>query len=167
MQPSVHYRRLMVHTPTAFRSHDGCGIQEGGRFMASLTSHSKILRDWEALLAATQEKAGVLPGTESLRTELEQLLAEAKALKARQATANAERQRLTQQVGEVFRKGQDGILRLRRLIPRHLVLRAEGLVEVGVPPLRPRPGRSSKPVLEPPKPQPTPVTPQSGADRAG
>src|SRR5215207_8690153 len=105
--------------------------------MASITSHAKILRDWEALLAATQEKAGALPGTESLRAELEQLLAEAKALKARQATANAERQRITQQVGGIFGKGQEIVLYLRRIIPAHLGPRNESLVEFGVAPLRP------------------------------
>lgn len=135
--------------------------------MASITSHAKILRDWEALLAAAQEKAGILPGTESLRAELEQLLVEVKALKARQAATKAERQQITQQLGASFRKAQDGILRLRRLIPGHLGVRDEGLVEFGVAPLRPRPRRSSKPLVEPPKPQPIPVTPKSGADRAG
>src|SRR5215208_1174243 len=135
--------------------------------MPSLTSHSKLLRDWEALLAAVEVNAGSLPFIEPLRAELERHLAEAKLLKTRQQSARAERQRLTQMVEEVFADGREVMMHLRQGILAQLGLRNERLVEFGIAPLRARSSRAIKPVAVQAAAPAAPVTPEGDVSPTG
>ena len=81
----------------------------------SKTTYIKTLRDWEELLAAASEHAQVMSDGEDLRAALEQHATRARAIKARQDSARAVRQGLTQELKGELEKGRDVAMRIRGL----------------------------------------------------
>jgi len=122
---------------------------------SSQTTYLKTVGDWELLLAAIAEHAPTMTGVEDLRSGLEQLLAQARAIKARQDTAAANRQRNTQELKEVLVQGRDFAMRIRGLAKAGLGPKNEGISRFAVAPLRRRgrvkPAEPAPPVVSPPQ----------------
>lgn len=119
--------------------------------MPTLTAYADLFRDWEALLLAVHDNSDSLPSVERHRSVLEELLAEAKSLKAQQDSANALRQQNTQKLAKLVASGKKLAIGLRGVIRADLGPDNERLVQFGVAPLRKRSRRAApKPVELPP-----------------
>jgi hypothetical protein len=125
----------------------------------SQTTYVKTVGDWELLLAAVAEHAPSLTDVEDLRVGLEQLLAQARTLKARQDTARANRQRNTQELKAVLEQGRDYAMRIRALSKARLGPKNESVVRFGVAPLRKRSPRARPAEPVPPTEPPAPSSP--------
>lgn len=90
-------------------------------------------------------------------------MAEARALKARQDSARAQRQKLTQELGKLLVEGRENAMRLRGIVKGQIGPKNELLVQFGMAPLRKRGPRSAKPPEVKPPETPDPVaTPRPG-----
>jgi hypothetical protein len=118
--------------------------------MPKITSHAKILRDWEGLLGAVNANAGLLPGVEDLQASLEKLLADGQAAKTQQAFLTSNKQSVTQNVNQILADGSEAARKLRGFVLSHLGSKSELVKQFGLP------TRVSK---KKPKPTPPPVTP--------
>ena len=126
--------------------------------MNNKSSYADLIRDWEALLMAIQDNKQALPDIERLRAELEQHLAEVKALKARQDSAAGARQATTQELAAMLTKGRALAIRVRGAIKSEFGHQSERLPQFGVAPFRKRPRRPKGTEENPPVP-PGPVSP--------
>ena len=106
--------------------------------MPSLNAFADIIRDWEMLLDAAERSPEVLPGIEVERQAVEQVLAEVRALKARQDELTALRQQVTQQLKAAVVRGKDAAMQLRAVVKAKFGLRNERLVHFKVAPIRRR-----------------------------
>jgi hypothetical protein len=131
---------------------------------SSQTTYLKTVGDWERILAAIAEHAQSMTDVEELRSGLEQLLVQARAIKARQDTAAANRQRNTQELKEVLLQGRDYAMRIRGLAKARLGPKNEGISRFGVAPLR-KHARSK--TSEPATPTPPPAPPVAQAPQKG
>lgn len=106
--------------------------------MPSLNSHADIIRDWELLLDASERSPEIQQGIEVERQAMLQVLAEVRALKARQDELTALRQQTTQQLKEAVARGKDVAIRLRAVVKAKFGPRAERLVQFNMAPIRKR-----------------------------
>lgn len=126
--------------------------------MPEITAYAKIFRDWEGLIGSCLQHAGLVPGVESLRTELEGILAQARDAKVLQESQTASRQATTQRLQEMVADGRELARKIRFFVRVPLGSRSELLAAFGVKPNRPK-LRKTRPVevLPPPKPEPPPA----------
>jgi len=106
--------------------------------MGSINTHTIVFRDWEGALEATTDNAALLASVEPLRISLQDFLVQGKALKVRQASLTANRQRVTQELNAVFKNGKEAARRLRLAVKATLGTDNEQLVQFNVAPRRPR-----------------------------
>jgi hypothetical protein len=124
--------------------------------MASIiNAQGKIFRIWEALLNACIAQAALLPGIDSLKNALQDILNQARLLKNQQETSSAQRQGQTQELEDLIKRGDEAARRLRGYAKAHLGTKNELLVQFGAAPIRPR-VRSAKKSVPVPTPTPTP-----------
>ncbi|HEX4963449.1 MAG TPA: hypothetical protein VF173_21645 [Thermoanaerobaculia bacterium] len=116
----------------------------------SSTHEGEIFRSWEGSLNACQAQAAQLPHVEPLRTELQEILDQARQVKAEQEEAEAKRQGLTQQLAELIERGREVDRRLRGYAKSQLGTKNELLVQFGAAPIRHR-SRKSEPGTPAPK----------------
>ena len=132
--------------------------------MPNTASYADVVRDWEHLLSATADNASEVPSAEPYRTELEKIMTDVKALKARQDTMAGFRQRSTQQLKEMLVQGREVAMRLRGVVKANLGPKNELLTRFGVAPLRPHGRRSKTPTEVKPPATPAPgTTPEADA----
>lgn len=127
--------------------------------MPNTSSYADVVLDWERLLLAVQDNTDNLPESERLRAALQQHLDETRALKARQVSAAALRQRTTQELKVKLEEGRELAMRLRGTVRAGLGPRNEGLVQFGMAPLRAR-RRGEKPGEEGPTSPEGPTIPE-------
>jgi hypothetical protein len=129
--------------------------------MPEITAKGKIFRDWEGLLGACAQNAGLLPGTDALKTALETLLAQARELKIQQENFDGNKQATTQRLQKALDDGREVARKLRAQVVVNLGTDSKHLSQFGVVP-RQRKTRKTKtpatPTPETPKP-PTPKPP--------
>jgi hypothetical protein len=117
--------------------------------MPNINSYADVIQDWQALLAAFKDNAERLPGIEEELAALEKALTEAMAVKSRQDSYRSEKQKATQELGEILENGRDLAMRLRGAVRFKIGPRSEKLVQFGMTPLRRRKGRKPKPEQPP------------------
>ena len=125
--------------------------------MPKITSHAKILRDWEGLLGAVNANAGLLPGVEDLQAALEKLLADGQAAKTQQAFLTSNKQSVTQNVNQILADGAEAARMLRGFVLSHLGSKSELVKQFGLPIRNTK--KKAKPATPPPTTTPTPETP--------
>jgi hypothetical protein len=123
--------------------------------MPEITAQGKIFRDWEGLLGACAQNAGLLPGTDALKTELETLLAQARELKIQQENLDGNKKAATQRLLKLIDDGREAARKLRAQVVVNLGTNSKHLSQFGV---SPRQRRSRK--AKTPTPTPTPETPK-------
>jgi hypothetical protein len=112
-------------------------------------SYADMVRQWEKLLAAVQEKAESLPSVEIHRTAMELVFGEVKDVKARQDSLQAARQAATQELDALLTKAGEASMRLRGVVKADIGPKSEQLVHFGVAPLRKRSRRAT--AVKPPE----------------
>src|SRR4051812_36076017 len=115
--------------------------------MGRPNSLADVLTDWEELLEAVRRSPDLLPDVEEDIALLEGLLAQARALKARQNELAALRQEVTQRLNAEMGRGKETAIGMRSTIRGKIGPRNERLVQFGIAPLRKRrrPVRSRPP----------------------
>src|SRR5262245_31193421 len=106
--------------------------------MPMIQSFADTIRDWDLLLMATIDNAESLASAETQRAALEATLAEARALKARQDSFDANRQQATQELNALLERGREEARRLRGMAKGLLGTKNERLVQFQVAPIRRR-----------------------------
>ena len=106
--------------------------------MPEITAYAKIFRDWEGLLGACLQHAGLVPGVEPLRTELETVLAQVREAKVLQEGLAANRQATTQRLQEMVVDGRELARKIRFFVRIPLGSRSELLPAFGIKPTRSR-----------------------------
>lgn len=118
------------------------------------SSLADIIIDWEKLLTNLQLRKADLPGlqalTDTLMPDLEQVLAEVRAMGARLDAKAALKQQETKDRRALLKRGGRIVSRLRSALKAQYGVDSELLVEFGSKPLRPR----SVPVPEAKGPKP-------------
>ena len=117
--------------------------------MSSINSFADIVQDWQGLLAAAKEHAELLGAVEPEMLSLEQDLAEARVLKARQEAQKAGRQELTQKIRELVSHGKAQAIAIRAVAKGKIGYRNERLVQFGMIPRRKRPRKPVPPATGP------------------
>jgi len=117
--------------------------------MSSINSFADVVQDWEGLLAAAREHAETLASVAPEMLSLEEDLAQARVLKARQEAERASRQELTQQIRELVGHGKAQAIAIRYVAKAKIGYRNERLVQFGVVPRRRRTRKAAAPVIEP------------------
>ncbi len=123
--------------------------------MPKITSHAKILRDWEGLLGAVSANADLLPGVGTC-TPLVKLLADGQAAKTQQAFLTSNKESVTQNVNQILADGAEAARMLRGFVLSHLGSKNELAKQFGLPIRNTR--KKAKPATPPPT-TPTPETP--------
>jgi hypothetical protein len=145
--------------------------------MPKLTAHSKIFRDWEALLGACDKSASLLGGVEPLRTELENLLTQGREMKIQQENLDGSKKALTQQLRAVETQGAETARKLRALVVSRIGTKTELGKMFGLVPNGRKSRKAKPPAVTPPapaaapgktasdkaEPSPQPAAPQGGA----
>ena len=129
--------------------------------MPSPSSYADVIRDWELLLDAAERSPEVHQGIEVERQAMAQVLAEVRALKARQDELTALRQQVTQQLTTAVERGKEAAMQLRAVAKAKIGFRSERLVHFKVAPLRRR-SRKRADVETPPDVKPPDVKPPDG-----
>lgn len=125
----------------------------------SNNSYNDTTGDWVGLLAATHEHDEALPDIERHRSALEQHLDKTRLLKGRQESAQAAKQRATQELSSALTEGRELAIRLRGAVKANLGPKNEQLVQFGMTPQRKRSRRKKSPEdTEPEVPTPPTVT---------
>ncbi|HEV2853261.1 MAG TPA: hypothetical protein VHC97_10700 [Thermoanaerobaculia bacterium] len=104
--------------------------------MPEITAYAKIFRDWEGLIGSCQQHASLVPGVESLRTELEAVLAQAREAKVLQESLTGSRQATTQRLKEMVADGRELARKIRFFVRVPLGSRSELLSAFGITPTR-------------------------------
>jgi DNA-directed RNA polymerase alpha subunit len=112
--------------------------------MPAATSFADVIRDWERLLAAHTDNAEILTPAEAQRRVLEEFLAKARELKARQESLNAAKQQTTQEITALVKDGREAARRLRSAVKANLGTKNERLTQFKIAPLRERAPRKPK-----------------------
>ena len=132
--------------------------------MPNASSYADFILEVDGLLAAVAEHLVELPSVEPHRAALAAFAEELKALKLRQDTARAIRQRSTQELKAFKTKGRGLIIRLRGAVKADLGHDNETLVQFGMAPFRKRVRRTGPFAVKPKAPtQPTLTAPTSNA----
>ena len=104
--------------------------------MSIINAQGKIFRTWEGTLNASQSQAAALPNIEPLKTALQDVLVQARQVKALQEENQAKRQGLTQELADLIKRGQEAARRLRGYAKSQLGTKNELLVQFGAAPIR-------------------------------
>jgi outer membrane biosynthesis protein TonB len=128
--------------------------------MPKITSHAKILRDWEGLLGAVNANASLLPGVDDLQASLEKLLADGQAAKTQQAFLTSNKQSVTQNVNQILADGAEAARMLRGFVLSHLGSKSELVKQFGLP-IRNTKKKPKPATPPPPTTAPTPETPET------
>lgn len=104
--------------------------------MAEIIAYAKTFRDWEGLIGACIHHAGMVPGVEPLRAELETVLTQLREAKVLQESLTASRQAMTQRLGEMVADGRELARKIRHFVRVPLGSRHELLSAFGVRPNR-------------------------------
>jgi len=123
--------------------------------MPEITAYAKIFRDWEGLIGSCLQHASLVPGVESLRVELEAMLAQAKEAKVLQESLTGSRLATTQRLQDMVTDGRELARKIRFFVRIPLGSRSELLAAFGVKPNRPK-LRKTRPLEVPPPPKPEP-----------
>ena len=103
------------------------------------TAFADTLLEWDSLLAAMDEPEILnQPHMRQLRDQLEAMIQDTRALAAEQASLEARRQAVTQQLRITRSKGQDLVVQVRSAVRSHFGHRFEGLVRFRIRPVRRR-----------------------------
>ncbi|HEX9945700.1 MAG TPA: hypothetical protein VGG03_27135 [Thermoanaerobaculia bacterium] len=120
--------------------------------MSLINAQGDIFKEWEGLLNASQAHAGMLPNADPLRNSLQEILNQARQVKAVQEEHEGRRQRATQQLAELIKQGREVVRRLRSFAKSQLGTNNELLVQFGTAPIRRRTRSAQKPAQKPPAP---------------
>lgn len=104
--------------------------------MPEITAYAKIFRDWEGLIGSCIQHAGLVPGVEPLRTQLESVLAQARESKVLQESLTASRQATTQSLQDMVADGRELARKIRFFVRVPLGSRSELLTAFGIKPTR-------------------------------
>ena len=118
--------------------------------MPKITAQGDVFRDWEAVLGACTQNASLVPGVDSLKTELDGLLVQAKDLKIQQETLEAGRSAVTQKLKKVIEDGREAARKIRAFAVVQLGSDNMHLAQFGVTPRQRRPRKSKSPATSPP-----------------
>lgn len=121
------------------------------------SSFADHILDWEGLIMAFDEHADLLAPAAPQRQALEEVLDEAKEIKARQDSHIGAKQRATQEIRLVKPAGREAARRLRRAIAATVGTDNELLTQFKITPIRPR--TKKKQAGGAPSPQPPTETP--------
>jgi predicted transcriptional regulator len=129
--------------------------------MPIINAQGKVFRKWEGAVNACQAQAAQLPNVEPFKAELQDILNQARQVKAQQEDNQAKRQALTQQLAELIKRGQESARRLRSYAKAQLGTKNELLVQFGAAPIRHhvRSAKKSGTDSGTPTPTPTPTPP--------
>ena len=106
--------------------------------MPIINAQGKIFRSWEGSLNACDAQAERLPNVLPLKTALQDVLTQARQVKAQQEESQAKVQSLTQQLQDLIKNGQEAARRLRGYAKSQLGTKNELLVQFGAAPIRHR-----------------------------
>lgn len=129
--------------------------------MPNISSFADIIRDWEQVLAAVQERADRLPNVEPHRLAVERFLAQAREAKARQESHIAQKQKASQDLQKIVTEGRKAVSLLRVVVKGNMGLETEDLVQFGIAPVRERRKRKPPEVEPPAATPPSPTGPGS------
>ncbi|MFL6233167.1 MAG: hypothetical protein ACJ76N_08550 [Thermoanaerobaculia bacterium] len=118
--------------------------------MPKITAQADVFRDWEAVLGACVQNAGLLPGVDPLKAELESLLTQARDLKVQQETLEGQRQGLTQRLMKMIEDGRESARKVRAYAVIKLGTDNKALSQFGVAVRARRGGRKPKAPGTPP-----------------
>lgn len=104
--------------------------------MPAINSQADIAQDWTGLLDATDKDPELRQAVQAEYQTLKQWLTDLQTLKARQVDLRAQRQEVTQKLGEAIDEGRDMAMRIRAIAKAKLGPRNERLVHFNVAPLR-------------------------------
>lgn len=113
--------------------------------MPEITAQSKVFRDWEGLLGACAQNAPLLPGMDSLKIDLETLLAEARSLKIQQENFAGNKLATTQRLRAAIEMGREAARKLRSYVLIHLGSDSRHLTQFGVTPRQKNPRKAKQP----------------------
>lgn len=124
--------------------------------MPKITAQGAVFRDWEAVLGACAQNAALVPGVDSLSTELDALLVQAKDFKIQQETLEGTRQAMTQKLNKAIEDGREVTRKIRAFAIVKLGSDSKHLTQFGVTPRQRRgssrnaksPGASESPEAE-------------------
>lgn len=118
--------------------------------MPEITAQGKIFRDWESLLGACAQNANLLPGMDSLKTNLETLLAQARGLKVQQENFTGNQKATTQALRKTIDDAREAARKLRAFVVVQLGTDSKHLSQFGVSPRQKRPRKAKSPATPPP-----------------
>jgi len=124
--------------------------------MPVINAQGKVFRSWEGLLNACQTQAAQLPNSAPLTSDLQDILTQAKQVKAQQEDNEARRQGFTQQLADLITRGQEAARRLRVYAKSQLGTKNELLVQFGTAPIRSRVRSAKTAARKPNTPTPPP-----------
>jgi hypothetical protein len=113
--------------------------------MPKITAHADIFRDWDAVLGACTQNAGLLPGVDPFKGELVAMLTQAQDLKIQQESLEGQRKAVTQQLERTLEGGKEWARKLRAFAVVHLGTDNKALTQFGVRPRQRRGSRKAKP----------------------
>ncbi|HKI03493.1 MAG TPA: hypothetical protein VKK31_16055 [Thermoanaerobaculia bacterium] len=124
------------------------------RQMPNKGSYAGFVSDCEKTLTNVKARAAELPDLSVYITPVEELLAETKAMGARQQSLQSVKQEETKKLQEVVVKAREAVVRLKAALKAHFGPKSERLVEFGMRPSRkrtrsPESGKKPKPVDDP------------------
>jgi hypothetical protein len=121
-------------------------------------SFADKVENWEGLVRAFDEHAGLLVNAQPQRETLATVLSQARATKARQKLHIGLKQQASQDLDLVMAKGDEAARCLRRAVAANAGTRSEILAQFDIAPIRPR--SNKKPDVEtPPAPEVPPPPP--------
>jgi hypothetical protein len=127
--------------------------------MPQITAQAKVFRDWEAVLGACAQNAGLLPGVDPLKAELEGFLSQARELKIQQETLEGQRQGVTQKIKKMIEDGRESVRKIRAFAVIRLGSDNKALSQFGVKARVKRGPRKAKAPGTPPPSTPPPSEP--------
>ena len=102
--------------------------------MPEITSYSKVFRNLDALVGACDENGGLIPGHETLKEELEEVLGQAREAKLRQESFTGNRLAATADVREKIDVAKETARKLQGFIVSVLGPRSPHLPLFGIAP---------------------------------
>jgi hypothetical protein len=124
--------------------------------MPDITALAKVLRRWDALIAACDRNPGLLDGIEPLTDVLKDLLEMVIELKHEQEDLNGQRKDRTQRIRQGVEDGEEAVRQVRNFIKIRLGSRNAQLTQFGITPLGVTRRRRTLPEPQP-EPEPPPV----------
>jgi hypothetical protein len=124
--------------------------------MPKITQNGKLFRDWEALLGACDKNASQLAGMETMRTELENLLAMGREVKVEQENLRGSKLATTQRFQQIKADGEEAARKLRGFVLSRIGTKTELGKQFGLVPTGRKPRKAKTTVVVKPPAPPTP-----------